>query len=208
MERYNTQDHDMTDFNKIDIVQPTPKRLCTRTPKGCMYCKFNAPHPSITPSDWSSEEWDGKKAKAKEQRPLLDFRLLEQQIQKILQDTTQDTQQDMTQDAVSDKQETDLIDRMQDLMLDQKPDTQNKTDIPAPPPDAPGVKYEEVRKDDPTTTTYNMTNQEVRLQHKEEKYGIYVSTFSYEGDNSDLDSEMDSDSNAMAYPFLELSTQT
>ena len=47
-----------------------------------------------------------------------------------------------------------------------------------------------------------MTNQEVRLQHEEEKYGIYMNTFSYKGDDSDLDSEMDTDSNAMAYPFL------
>ena len=69
IERYNTQDSDTTNFNKIDIVQPTPKRLCTGITKGCMYCKFDAPHPSITPPDWSSEDWDGKKAKVKEQRP-------------------------------------------------------------------------------------------------------------------------------------------
>ena len=112
MERYNTQDRDMTDFNKIDIVKPIPKRLCMGTPKGCTYCKFNAPHPSITQPDLSSEDWDGKKAKAKEQRLLLICKLLEQQIQKTLQDTTQDAPQDMTQDAVSDKQETDLIDGM------------------------------------------------------------------------------------------------
>ena len=73
MDRYNTQDHDMTDYNKIDIVQPTPKRLCTKTSNGCMYCKFNAPHPSVIPSDSSSEDWDGRKAKAREQRPHLDF---------------------------------------------------------------------------------------------------------------------------------------
>ena len=48
-----------------------------------------------------------------------------------------------------------------------------------------------------------MTDQEIQLQHKEEKYRIYISTFSYEGDNSDLDSEMDSDSNVTAYLFLE-----
>ena len=71
----------------------------------------------------------------------------------------------MTQDVVSDKQETELIDRMQDLTLEQKQDMQNLTDIPAPPLDAPEVKYEEARKGDPTTTPmYNMTNQEVRLQ--------------------------------------------
>ena len=96
MERFNTQDHDMTDYNKIDIVQPTP-RDCTRTSNGCMHCQFDAPYPTVTPSDWSCEQ----KAKAREQRLLLDFKLLEQQLQKTLQDTPQD----MTQDT--DKQETD-----------------------------------------------------------------------------------------------------
>ena len=193
-ERYNTQDHDSTDFNKIDIIQPTPKRLCAGTPKECMYCKFDIPHPSITLSDWSSKDWDGRKAKAKEQMPLFDFRLQEQQLQKTLQD--------MTQDVVPDKQEMDLINRMQDLTLEQNQDMQNKTDILAPPLDMPEVKHEETGKDE-LTTMYNMTNQEVRLHHKEEKYGIYVSTFGYEGDDSDLDSKMDSNSNATAYLFLE-----
>ena len=165
-----------------------------------MYCKFHAPHPSVIPSGWSSEDWDGDKAKARDQRLLLDFNLLEQQIQKTLQDTTQDVPQDTTPDAVVDKQETDLIDRIQDLTLEPKQDTQNLTDIPAPPLDVPEVKCkEEDRRDDPTTTpTYEMTDQEIQLQHVEEKYRIYMSTFSYEGDNSDLDSKMDSDSNVTA----------
>ena len=47
-----------------------------------------------------------------------------------------------------------------------------------------------------------MTDQEVRFQDEEEKYGIYMSTFSYEGDDSELDSKMDTDSNAIAYPLL------
>ena len=88
------------------------------------------------------------------------------------------------------------------MTLDQKPDMQNKTDIPVPPPDTPKVKYKELRKDDPTTT-YSMINQEVRLQHEEEKYGIYMSTFGYEGDDSDFDSKMDSNFNMTAYPFFE-----
>ena len=75
-----------------------------------MYCKYNAPHPSTTKSDWSSEDWDGKKAKAKEQRSLIDFKLLEQQLQDTLQDTTQD--------AVPDKQEMDLTNSRQDLTLE------------------------------------------------------------------------------------------
>ena len=109
----------------------------------------------------------------------------------------------MTRDAVSDKQEMDLIDGMQDLMLQQKQDTQNKTDMLAPPLDVPEMKYKEARKDNPTTTMYNMIDQEVRMQHEEEKYGIYMRTFGYEGDDSNLDSKMDSDSNAVAYLFLE-----
>ena len=65
---------------------PNPKRLHMGTLKECTYCKFNAPHPS----DWSSEDRDGNKAKAREQKPLFDFKLPEQQIQKTLQDRAQD----------------------------------------------------------------------------------------------------------------------
>ena len=66
---------------------------------------------------------------------------------------------------------------------------------------APVTKCKETKEDDPTMM-YNMTDQEVRLQHEEEKYGIYMSTFSYEGDNSNLDSKTDTDSNGTGYPFL------
>ena len=58
-------------------------------------------------------------------------------------------------------------------------------------------------KDEDVTPMYNMTEQEQRLQCGEEKFNIYMSTFSCEGDDSDLDLDTDSDSNAMAYPFLE-----
>ena len=64
------------------------------------------------------------------------------------------------------------------------------------------TNHEEAKEANPTTM-YNMTNQEVRLQHEEEKYGIYMSTFAYKGDNSNLDSKMDTNYNAMAYPFLD-----
>ena len=57
-------------------------------------------------------------------------------------------------------------------------------------------------KEDDTVMAYNMTNQEVRLQHEEEKYEVYMSTFGYEGDDSNLDSKTDTDSNVTAYPFL------
>ena len=74
----------------------------------CTYCKYDAPHPSATPPDWSSKDWDGKKAKAREQCPLLDLNLLEKQLQKTLQDRTLDVPQDALHDSIADRQELDL----------------------------------------------------------------------------------------------------
>ena len=130
------QDRDTIDLNKIDIIKPTHKQLYIRTHRECTYCQFNTPHPSETPSDWSSEDWDGDKARAREQCPLLDFKILEKQIQKILQDTLED----MTHDVTTDKQETDLVNGIQDLMSESKLDTHNLTDIPALPLDVLEVK--------------------------------------------------------------------
>ena len=109
------QDRDTIDFNKIEIVKPTPKQLCMRTQGECTYYQFDAPHPTATLSDWSSEDWDIKKAKAREQCPLLDFSILEKLINKTLQDRAQDLPQDTTQDITTDKLETDLVNGIQDL---------------------------------------------------------------------------------------------
>ena len=89
-------------------------------------------------------------------------------------------------------------------MLESKSDVQNLTDLLAPPLDMPEVKSE---GEDGTsrpimTLVYQMTDQGIQLQKEEEKYGIYMSTFGYKGDDSDLDSETESDSNATAYPYL------
>ena len=110
----------------------------------------------------------------------------------------------MTHNITIDKQETGLINGIQDPMLESKPDGQNSTDIPAPPLDVPEVKS---KREDGTcrptmTLMYKMTDQEIQLQKGEEKYGIYMSTFRYEGDDSDLDSETESHSNATAYLYL------
>ena len=48
-----------------------------------------------------------------------------------------------------------------------------------------------------------MTKQELQLQEEGVKYGIYTNTFGYEGDDSDLDSEMDTESDIHAYPYLD-----
>ena len=77
------------------------------------------------------------------------------------------------------------------------------TDTLAPQPDMTEKEHEvEGMKDENVTLVYNMTNQEQRLQC-EEKFNIYMSTFGYEGDDSDLDSDTHLDSYTMPYPYLE-----
>ena len=51
---------------------------------------------------------------------------------------------------------------------------------------------------------YEMTKQELRLQKEEQKYSIYIRTFSYEEDNLDLASETDTESECYAYPIPRL----
>ena len=194
----------MTDFNKIYIVKPTPKWLCTKMHGECAYCKYDAPHPSATPSDWSSKDWDGKKAKAREQCPFLNFNLLERQIQKTLQDRVQDVPQDMTHDNTKDRQETDLTKGIRDLTLKEDADAQNSTDAPAQLPDMPEEKgkVENEVSDSLAKPMYEMTKQEIQLQEEEKKYGIYMSTFVYKGDDSNLDSGTETESDTNAYPYL------
>ena len=110
----------------------------------------------------------------------------------------------MTHNVTTDKQETDLVNGIQDLMLESQLDAQTLIDVPAPPPDVPEVKSKgEDGTSRPTTTLmYEMTDQEIQLQKEEEKYGIYMSTFRYKGDDSDLDSKTKSDSDVTAYPYL------
>ena len=87
------------------------------------------------------------------------------------------------------------------LTIDQ--DKTTLTDTLVPPLDTSEEKHKsEGMKDDDEILTYNMAEWEWRLQC-EEKYGIYMSTFGYEGDDSDLDLDMDTDSNVIAYSFLE-----
>ena len=60
-------------MNKIDIIQPVHKKACDHPVDTCTYCRYKAPHPSPMPADCSSEDWDGEKAKKREQRSLIDL---------------------------------------------------------------------------------------------------------------------------------------
>ena len=170
-----------------------------KDPWGCTYCKYDAPYPSATPSDWSSEDWGGKKAR--EQCPLLDFSLLERQLQQTLQDPAQDTAQDTLDDHMTEKS---LSKDLQALTLKDDVDKQNLADTQVMKPKEPedDNKVEE-RECKTLVLKYKMTKQELQWQEEQEKYRVYMSTFGYEGDDSDLDSEMDTESESHAYPYLD-----
>ena len=71
---------EMIDMNKIDIFKPTPRKVCECFGLPCSYCRQDAAHPSAIYSDWSSKDWDGDKAKAKEQKSLIDFEASKQEM--------------------------------------------------------------------------------------------------------------------------------
>ena len=111
-----------------------------------------------------------------------------------------------------DRCEKDLVNGMDNLTLDADKTALagtmapklDVTDTLTPQLDTTEKEYElEGMKDENVTLMYNLTEQEWRLQCEEEKFNIYMSSFGYKGDYSDLDTEMDSDSNIMAYPYLE-----
>ena len=81
--------------------------------------------PQLPHQTGQSKGWDGEKANAKEQCPLLNFNLLEKQLQKTLQDRTPDAPQDVLHDNIKDKQEIDLTKGLRNLTLKEDADTQN-----------------------------------------------------------------------------------
>ena len=87
-------------MNKIDIVQPTPKRACKCSDRSCTYCKYETAHPSPEPSDWSSEDCNGEKAKAREQKSLIDFTPPKPDTSQQMTDVMVDKKQTVTTDDI------------------------------------------------------------------------------------------------------------
>ena len=62
------------ELDKVDIKAPIPERPCGSFSLSYPYCEQGALHPSPQELDWSSEDWDGTKAKARDQnKSLIDF---------------------------------------------------------------------------------------------------------------------------------------
>ena len=71
MRRPNTLDTKVSDLNKTNIITPIQTKSCDSFGLSCLYCKQGALHHLPQESDWSSEDWDGTKVKAREQNKSL-----------------------------------------------------------------------------------------------------------------------------------------
>ena len=121
----------------------------------------------MMPSDWSSKDWNGDKAKVREQHSLIDFNQLERQLNQTLQNSTQDTSLETLHDKTPDKK---LTDNFQAMTLSEG---KNRQDLPNNQTDkleAPdNNKKEEEGRCDSLKTEYVMMEQEKRLKEEEEK---------------------------------------
>ena len=98
--------------------------------------------------------------------------------------------------------EKDLTKDLQALSLKEDADMQNSADTQVTKSEVlENNNKAEEEEDETSIPAYKMTKQELQLQ-EEEKYRIYTSTFGYKGDDSDLYSEMDTESDSHAYPYL------
>ena len=196
--RYNTHDTEPNDINKINIIQPTPNRGCEHTDGSCTYCKYEAPQPFPVPSDWSSEDWDGKKAKAREQKSLVEF-----MPPKL--DTDPQTMEVMADDIPfskliiwsedPDKNPAEVTNRLIPP-LEAAAET-SVADIPvAKTPEAEASVMDTAKSDDSTKTHYEMLEQELRMLREEEKYALFISIL---GKEEESDTETDTDDNTYTY---------
>ena len=178
--RYNTVNVNLTDMNKINIIQPVPKRACEHSADTCTYCKYEPLHPSPIPSDWSSEDWDGEKAKVREQRSLVDLDLPKTDLRQ-----TTDTE-------ILNEQ---LIQNL-NIQVDGKegeklPDI---TDTLVLPPEVAAVTLmmEEMEQENiiEEKDAEGLTDQDQKLQKDEEEYAIYIARKSEEEEsNTEADSD-------------------
>ena len=151
------------DMSKIDIVQPILGRACTCFGPTYFYCKDQAPLPFPVHSDWSSKDWDDDKAKAKEQKSLIDFKLPEPNNEK---GTDQQT------DVGKVKEVDDLP--FQNLTIGQdklKEEPLEVIDSLVAPSATASVTADNTMKD----TDGGLMEQELRLQREEEYNKIYIS---------------------------------
>ena len=150
----NTPDTKVSELDKIGIKTPILIKACDRFGLSCSYCEQGAPHPSPQESDWSSEDWDGTKAKAREQTDtLIDFNEPRPQ-------TNHDKTTDIDKVAFS---------KLQIRQSNPKEELIEVTDSLIPPPpvmETPGDMTGNANKEE-------LSEVEKRLQQEGEKYNLY-----------------------------------
>ena len=111
----------------------------------------------------------------------------------------------MSQDLLDNNMvEKDLTKDLQALTLKEDADMQNSADIQVTKSEVLENNDKAKEEEDETSIpVYEITKQELQLQEEEETYRVYPSTFGYKGDDSDLDSKTDTESESHAYPYLD-----
>ena len=162
-------------MKKINIIQPVPKRACECSVDTCTYCKCKVPHPSPIPSDWSSEDWGSEKAKAREQRSLID-----------LDFPKPDPRQKATDSEILDELP------IQNLTIQELPEITDTLVLPleasAATPMAEEMKQENIMEE---KDAEELTIQEQNLQKDEEEYAIYLARISKGEEESGTKTELD-----------------
>ena len=172
----------MSDLNKINIIAPTLRKTCDSLGLSCSYCKQGTLHPLPQESDWSSEDWDSTKAKAREQNKLL-IDLDDPKPQTNMEQT-------MDIDEVTFSKLQIGQSNLREELLEVK-----KSLIPAP---APAKAPEEVTGN---TDREELLEAEKRLQTEEEKYKLYNRI--YMGQLSDeKESETDTGGDGLTYTYF------
>ena len=171
-----------SELDRVDNVIRTaiPVKACDRFGLSCSFCRQNAPLPSPHEPDRSSEDWDGTKAKAREQTYSL--------IKFIKPNPQTKKDQIMALDDI----DFSKLNLRQD---DPKEEKTEVTDSLIPPP-AKTETSEDKTKD---TNREDLSVLEKRLQIEEEKYHlydrIYIGQFSEE--------ESDTNSDGMTYKYFD-----
>ena len=97
-----------------------------------------------------------------------------------------------------------LADDFQALTLNEDGDRQDLPNTQANKVEPENNNKEEEKKSESPIPEYVVTEQERRLQEGEEKCNIYIGMIGYEGDDSDLDSEMDTELEKSCIPVFRL----
>ena len=155
--------------------------------------------PSPVLSDWSSEDWDGEKTKAKEQKSLVDFMLPKQ-------DTDPQTMEVMADDIPfskltiqSDDPGKNPVEVMNALIpsMGAAAETLAADISVAKTPEAEASAMDTAKSDNSTKTHYEvLSEQELRMQREEEKYVLFIGIL---GEEEESNTETDTDDNTYTY---------